>query len=168
MKNKKTTWLVGIFILLAISFLLIDNNWMNGASEPVTISSKRVEQSTGKNSHRHSTYFWVDHSNRKYKVPEWLYNELHLGDSFLVKRSVIFNKVIRIQCSLDGYETTENIGVINDDWFGIGLCAIAMLLSVVEVFAPGIFKNEEQQFTAFYLSILLTAVIIAFYFIFST
>ncbi|MES2847832.1 MAG: hypothetical protein V4685_02165 [Bacteroidota bacterium] len=166
----RTHKIVSGVIFLIVSLLIFDNYCFIKKPETVVVSSKDVVLSAGNRASRpgHSTDFIIDTKGNKYKVPNWLFRYYHIGDSFSVTRSLIFNKAIRIESY--GYDeyVKENIGVLNSDGFSITVSIIPLLLCIVTIFFGHLLKNEGQQFAVLGFPIILAVVIIAFYFIFST
>lgn len=168
--NTKTNKLVYVLILMTVSVLLFDNNFFIGKPVNVVVKSKDIERSGGNkpSSSGHYTLFIKDLDENKYKVPDWLFQYYHIGDTVSVIRSLLFSKAIRIESNKNGEYIKENIGVFNSDTFGRIVCSVPILLCSILLFFPVVFKKEEHQIVALVFSGILTATIIAFYFIFST
>jgi hypothetical protein len=162
--------LICIITFSIVSVLVADNNMFITKPINAVVDHKDVEVSGGSriSSPVHNTLFIVDKTGHKYKVPDYIFSMHHIGDSFSIIRSFLFRKAIRFQTTKDGIGITENIGVINSDWFSKTLSIIPLFLCIIVIFFDKLLKSETQQAGAVCISILLAAVIIAFYFIFST
>ena len=166
----RTHKLVCAIIFLVVSVLVFDNNCFIKKSVNVIINDKVIELSAGRKlgERGHKTFFLKDSNGNKYKVPVSYFEYYQAGDTLAVTRSFFFNKAIRIESQKNGEFVAEKIGVLNSDVFSVCLSIITLILCVIIMFFEGMLKTVERQIAVFLFAILLMAVIVAFYFIFST
>lgn len=163
-KNRQ---LISLLVFIVTGILLFDNNCFIKKPVHTILKEKKIEISAGRSS-SNVTFFLVDSSGNKYKVPGGLYHYLTEGDSLLCTRSLIFNKAIRISYLQNGIYIKEDIGVLNADGFGKGFPVFCMLLCLLSIFFHNRIVNERLRIGAFFFPIMFLLVIVAFYFFFST
>ncbi len=155
-------------LLCVVSVLLFDSNCFLKEPAYTIVTNKTIELSAGNKPTQqgHSTEFIYDDKGNKYKVPLSLYQYFSIGDSFAVTRSVLFNRPIRIQFAWHGEYVRENTGVLNADWFSRVISAIPVVLCLLIIFIGNRINKEERLFIMLFFSVILTAVVVAFFFIF--
>lgn len=167
--NRKTTLLLSLSIILVVTLLFFDNNCFLKKPVSLAIFEKKVEESSSYKSisSTHRTFFLKDSLGHKYKVSGGLYNFSRIGDSILVTRSLLLNRAIRIDVLKQDEYAREDIGVLNADWFSKLMCVIPFALSL-NILVFGSYIKEIRVAGSLIISGIVTATIIAFYFIFST
>src|SRR5690606_18196792 len=96
--------------------------------------------------------------------PDNWYNKLKVGDQFIIVRTTLFNKAIKLKYDLIGSTYTLNIGVINETFFGVFVLILICVVCFIILFFPQLLKRENVELKTIIAITSITIVAIFFYF----
>lgn len=134
----KRPWFIPALVLFFISLIAAENFLL--PASPITEIKEGNDFiiSRGKTS-RHETYILIAKTGHRYNVPRPPYNYLSIGDSFIIHRSILFKKPLKIEWCEPGGCYIMSIGTMNGNYFSmiiLGVLGLWALLNLIGIVKP--------------------------------
>ena len=165
MKNRITVILFSIVNLSAAIILLLDGFVNKGFNSERIVVQKQIEKTSSKGS-SHKTNILVDNLGSRYNVPDYVYNEVSLGDSIYIRSSIIFNRPNLFDYSINGEAKTIRVGILNTSVIGVLLCLCSCILYLLLLIKPSMFGEAEQHSQIALFGSWLVIIVGAFHYFF--
>ncbi|AXY72897.1 hypothetical protein D3H65_02455 [Paraflavitalea soli] len=155
-----------IWLSLAIGIMITSDNFLLPKHQQMEVLDNGTTSRTRTEVDSWLTYFFLTKAGNKYKVPEYLYNAVLIGDTFQIQKTLLCRRPARLSwCEKEGRCYISDIGTINGNYWGYGVMAyliIHSLLMTLGIIKTGIPGKRKQVYFCFGIALST----LAFYLIF--
>lgn len=163
MEAKKIRIVLAV-INIVVMLVLITDTFLLPVKEEYRILKDKDSEKTRDTRSSYMTYLLTDEQEKEYNVPRDFYLVLDLGEKFIISKTMLFGKAIFINYKLNIPSDQAKIGVINGSWFGTLIPFLIILVSLLLLFYPKLFKPEIKANQTTIIISSFTAVALFFYF----
>ncbi len=164
MNGNKIYKIISLINILFTLTIILDNFLLLPKNNIEILQNKTVEKTRFLRTRSYETFFLISNFNIKYNVPVSWFNKIESGDQFVIQRTKLFKKAIRIGLKSENKITNENIGMFNSSLFGNFIIAIILIFSFLVLLFP--FSLKRQYLVARFTlnATLISIIVVIFYF----
>jgi hypothetical protein len=165
MKTAKTYRLISLGVLF-IGLLLISDTFLLPLKEIVEIKADgHISRSRTSVHHSYTTYFIISESNHTYNVTEDIWAGTTIGKPFVIFRSFIFHKPVKLSWCEEDNCYIQNIGTMNKTIFSYLTLAFLVAWPLLH-FLKLVNTTGKKYGTWNYLAPILAAATFVFYLVY--
>jgi len=140
-----------ILACVLISIVILDLFILPHSSKTEILGNSTVDRQKEKNDTYH-VYYFITRDNNQYKVPQYLYNTILVGDTFTVAKTPVFKRNASVQWCKENRCYKMNIGIFNAQTVSYWL--IGILLCVSLLFSLNMVSFKKSRFKTYNYIIL--------------
>lgn len=142
MSILKRPWFIPAFVLFFITVIAAEN-FLLPVSKLIEVKAGNDFVISRSKASRYETFILISKSNHRYNVPRPPYNYLSIGDEFIIHRSLLFKKSLKIEwCEPDGCYIMA-MGTMNGNYFSIIVISVLGLWALLNL--SGIVKPKGER-----------------------